>query len=286
MYGNCGSVSYFCINFELIDSISIYFSTGPITWAKKYPIAATGQRQSPIDFNGENCTVCKDSSVFKPLEAKYPLVINQLKMVNSGNGWRVDIPSDYVNDTFLKGGPLQHKYRLEQFHCHWGKNCESGSEHTVNGKYYAAELHFVHWNCDLFNNFKEAAKEDKGLAVLGVFLESSEIKHEEFEKITSMLKEIPYKGDETFIPRISIDNILPKNRSYWTYEGSLTTPPLYESVSWIVFKEPIRVHETQIDEFRKLFHTSKESKEPLKVIENYRPVQPLCGRSVAFVEYA
>ena len=34
---------------------------------------------------------------------------------------------------------------------------------------------------------------------------------------------------------------LPASKSYWTYEGSLTTPPLYESVTWILFKQPVEI---------------------------------------------
>ncbi len=45
----------------------------------------------------------------------------------------------------LTGGPLQHNYRLAQFHCHWGKDCSAGSEHTVNGKSYAAEVRIFLW---------------------------------------------------------------------------------------------------------------------------------------------
>jgi carbonic anhydrase len=33
---------------------------------------------------------------------------------------------------------------------------------------------------------------------------------------------------------------------YWTYDGSLTTPPLYESVKWIVFKEPFEMSDDQV----------------------------------------
>lgn len=40
----------------------------------------------------------------------------------------------------LSGGPLKHKYRLEQFHWHWGSANNKGSEHTVNGQMYAAEV--------------------------------------------------------------------------------------------------------------------------------------------------
>ncbi len=40
----------------------------------------------------------------------------------------------------LFGGPLTHKYKLEQFHCHWGCDSDQGSEHTVDGKPYAGEV--------------------------------------------------------------------------------------------------------------------------------------------------
>lgn len=42
--------------------------------------------------------------------------------------------------TGLKGGPLSDEYVLEQFHCHWGKTNETGSEHTVNGHCYSGEV--------------------------------------------------------------------------------------------------------------------------------------------------
>lgn len=52
------------------------------------------------------------------------------------------ILNNYKNIQFvaLSGGPLAHSYRLTQFHCHWGKDCCVGSEHTVNGRSYAAEV--------------------------------------------------------------------------------------------------------------------------------------------------
>ena len=40
----------------------------------------------------------------------------------------------------LVGGPLADTYRLEQFHCHWASNSDKGSEHTVDGRCYAAEV--------------------------------------------------------------------------------------------------------------------------------------------------
>lgn len=61
-------------------------------------------------------------------------------------------------------------YKLEQFHCHWGCTSDRGSEHTVDGRAYAGELHLVHWNCSKYSSFGEAAGYPDGLAVLGVFL--------------------------------------------------------------------------------------------------------------------
>lgn len=41
--------------------------------------------------------------------------------------------------------------------------------------------------------------------------------------------------------------LLPSNtEDYWTYHGSLTTPPLTESVTWIIMKQPIEVSHDQV----------------------------------------
>ncbi|KAG8133742.1 hypothetical protein E2320_011505, partial [Naja naja] len=69
----------------------------------------------------------------------------------------------------MKGGPVSGIYKLKQFHIHWG-SCEGqGSEHTVDGVKYDAELHLVHWNTK-YGTFDEAVKHPDGLAVVGVFL--------------------------------------------------------------------------------------------------------------------
>lgn len=80
------------------------------------------------------------------------------------------------------------------------------------------------------------------------------------------------------------------DKSYWTYEGSLTTPPLYESVTWLVLKNPIQVTEGQVGKFRELcFH--EESERPsdgsdVPVVANFRPVQPIHERIVSFIAWS
>ena len=85
----------------------------------------------------------------------------------------------------IKGGPLPGDkwYALEQFHCHWGSSDMIGSEHTVNGKPFAAELHMVYWNAAKYDNFKQAMKCPDGLAVLAVFLEEGQTRTNELHKV-------------------------------------------------------------------------------------------------------
>ena len=58
-----------------------------------------------------------------------------------------------------------------QFHFHWAKNdsTKGGSEHTLNGQQYFAEMHVVHYNTK-YSSFAEAQNNENGLAVLGFFI--------------------------------------------------------------------------------------------------------------------
>lgn len=69
-----------------------------------------------------------------------------------------------------------------------------------------------------------------------------------------------------------------KKIKYYTYKGSLTTPPCYESVTWIVFKDKIKISNTQLKKFRKL--KAQYGGAPGLMCDNIRPVQPLHKRKV------
>ena len=75
--------------------------------------------------------------------------------------------------------------------------------------------------------------------------------------------------------------------SYWTYEGSLTTPPLHETVTWIVFKKPMTVSKEQLSVMRSLKSNTRSAAlspragMPDKpMVNNYRPTQPMNNRIV------
>lgn len=250
---------------------------GPTTWANQYPQAG-GEKQSPVNIPVDQATedvVLKE----KPLYFDYDPYKCQM-IANPGYCWRVDVDG---KDSVLEGGPLEHKYELKQFHFHWGKTDKTGSEHTVDGKSYPAELHLVHWNRDLYKDYNEAVAKENGLAVLGAFIEIGE-EHSELKKLTDLLDAVKHKGDETAIPDgFDPTTLIPENRSYWTYDGSLTTPPCYETVTWIVFKNPIQISEQQISKFRELCSYCRDDTCPDdefggNIVENYRPPLPLGQR--------
>ncbi|KAJ8954042.1 hypothetical protein NQ318_004343 [Aromia moschata] len=177
------------------------------------------------------------------------------------------------------------KYELEQFHCHWGETDDQGSEHTINGTKFAGELHLVHWNTTKYHSFEEAAKHPDGLCVIGLLIKPGK-KHHEIDKIVAQLKNIEYKGQST---KISIPlnpaNFFPYDTSYYTYQGSLTTPPCSECVIWIVFKEPMEISHDQLAAFRTIKSYCRQDVCPGDEFDgcvktNCRPTVPIGKREV------
>ncbi|KAF7211712.1 carbonic anhydrase 7 isoform X2 [Nothobranchius furzeri] len=246
---------------------------GPSVWHKNYPIAL-GKRQSPVDIIPDETV--RDFSL-GPIVPDY----DRCTSVNiSNNGHSVVVEFVDCDDrSVIRGGPLDNPYRLKQFHFHWGGKGHDGSEHTVGGVGYTSELHLVHWNAIKYRSFREASKSSDGLAVLGIFLETGD-DHRWLHVITDALYMVKYKGSVTDFKDFNPRCLLPSSLHYWTYLGSLTTPPLYESVTWILLKEPITVSERQLAMFRMLQFNAEEEDERMRMENNFRPPQPLEGRTV------
>jgi carbonic anhydrase len=90
--------------------------------------------------------------------------------------------------------------------------------------------------------------------------------------VETLWQNLPAKKETEVVKSdVSIDaaDLLPKGRGYYTFTGSLTTPPCSEGVTWFVMKEPSPISAQQVARFGKLY--------PM----NARPVQPLHGRTVA-----
>ncbi|EDO42126.1 predicted protein, partial [Nematostella vectensis] len=229
---------------------------GPGKWSVKFPIAASGKRQSPIDIVSNET---KFDSTIPPVKVHYD-PFTKGKLTNTGHSVSFSGESDAsVPTPDITSGPLSHKYKFAQFHFHWGKDEKEGSEHRVDGKMYPSEMHIVHYNSDLYKDAASAMSSDNkdGLCVLGVFLEVKE---------------------DAFLLNIctcTIHLFFSCVLECWTYPGSLTTPPLSEIVNWIVLKNTIEISHHQL----KLFHGLQNAKGEC-ITHNYRPPCPLHGRVV------
>lgn len=243
---------------------------GPHTWASRYPLAA-GDGQSPIN-------IVEDDAIFDSELSSHPIKISYLpeadfEIENTGESFKVKIKQK----SEISGGPLTDRYRLEQFHLHWGSADDHGSEHTVNGRTYAAELHLVHWNCGKYASFSEAVDKNDGLAVLGIMIQPGE-DHRCFKMLTDSMDLVKCNNSHcslstTFDPSCLFPD---DTSSYWTYHGSLTTPPCCESVQWIVFEQPIQFSHRQLERLRGLQHHGEGD----YIMDNYRPPLPLGNRKV------
>ncbi|XP_071175153.1 carbonic anhydrase 2-like [Mytilus edulis] len=241
---------------------------GPCTWCNQFPIA-NGKRQSPIDICPDKIT-CDQQLANSPLVVKYE---KEPKAEAMNTGKSVKVQATKASE--ISGGPLTGTYRLEQFHFHWGADDNKGSEHTIDGKMYAAELHLVHYNTK-YANFGEAVDKPDGLAVFGFFIKPG-AKHVGMKELTdNTLCSITAEGKTCNMPcDLDMASLLNSDLTkYWTYLGSLTTPPLYESVTWIVFQDPIEMSNDQLQALRNLKCGSNF------IVDNYRPPVPLGDRTV------
>ncbi|XP_028665559.1 carbonic anhydrase 7 isoform X1 [Erpetoichthys calabaricus] len=283
---------------------------GPSEWHIDFPIAQ-GSRQSPINIVTSDAvydpdllplSICYDSCTTLSIFNDGHSVIVEFDDVDSKTEltprfqflWMhffkaLPCCRKYLSGLFkrqtstrqpgvIQSGPLQVPYRLKQCHFHWGGKNTHGSEHTVNGKSYASELHLVHWNAVKYKTFAEAAVAPDGLAVIGIFIETGD-DHPGLHQLTDAFYMVKFKGSKAVFPGFNPKSLLPKSLHYWTYPGSLTTPPLYENVIWIVLKEPIKISQKQMHRFRLLLF-SNEDEDRLPMIDNFRPPQPLKGRKV------
>ena len=207
-------------------------ATGPAHWAEicapRNATCAAGTRQSPIDLPEA------PEGDLPHLSFHYQLT--PLAVKNNGHTIEVEVePGSYVRIG-------SERFNLVQFHFH------TPSEHQLQGQSFPMELHFVH---------KNALGE---LAVVGVFLQEGAA-HPVLQEIWDHIG-APESGE------INSEDLLPANREYYRYAGSLTTPPCTEGVRWHVMHTPIEVSAAQIAEFQAIF--------PL----NARPLQLLNDRPV------
>jgi carbonic anhydrase len=224
---------------------SYHEADGPGRWSglsPEYAACGVGREQSPIDIATSSARQAPDSTAvrFGPVVAMaFPTSI-----VNNGHTVQFDSPGSGV---LLVG---EERYVFQQLHFH------SPSEHTIDGRSYPLEAHFVH-------------KSDGGkLAVVAVLFEEGA----ENSGLGLYWNHLPSSVTEPVpLPMggVAVSALLPASREVYRYSGSLTTPPCSEGVAWFVATSRASVSAAQVAAFRAVAPT------------NNRPVQLLGGRSIS-----
>lgn len=214
--------------------------SGPEHWGELSPdflMCSEGWNQSPINLVND-----VDANL-PALEFNY--FSANINEVNNGHS----IQQNMNPGSFLRVPEKNLEFGLKQFHFH------SPSEHTIDGKSFAMEVHFVH------------ADKHGNLAVVGIMIDEGE-EHPVLKQLWAFMPENP---GETRQEPIGIEetNLLPPTREFFAYSGSLTTPPCTEGVRWVVLKTPIQASAEQIAIFKKRVGPATN-----------RPVQPLNARMI------
>ena len=226
--------------------------------------ASDGQRQSPIAISTSETRPCSSLQELNFINWDQPIS----GMWRNGGHALQFTPDQSSQQTSLK----THKglYTLVQFHFHCGQEGSPGSEHTVDGMQLDAELHLV-----MKDNTKPENSGDQ-FTVVGVMLESSDDKDTSFPGVWSQLQPAPKFSEERQVTGLVCKDLLPKQHTYYYYEGSLTTPPCSEIVQWILLKQIVKTPRSFLAQLR---HVGCDQ-DGVQQHYSFRALQQLNGRCV------
>lgn len=237
-----------------------------------------GKKQSPVDLNRRSPERYVPEFEYSK---EYRTAPKSMVMINSGHSVVITIPGKY--QPRIRYGGLRGQYIFNNLHFHWGNDSNRGSEHTVNRMRYPMEAHLVHYSAR-FSSLEAAveSKEKDALAVLGIFITTGYQRYQRrFTRIASQLDEIKYKEQSTEIDPFPLVDILPSHTDgFYRYFGSLTTPDCNEVVVWTIFADEVRVPWNLLAEIRAIYSTGENETPEERLVDNFRPTQPLNGRTV------
>ena len=215
-------------------------ATGPAKWAKldkSFASCATGKTQSPIDVPDHDVR----KGDLPPLLFDYRP--SPLRIIDNGHTIQVNYAP---GSTISVAGT---RYELVEFHFH------KPGEQKISGKGHDMEAQLVH------------RSKDGKLAVIAVPLDEGK----ESALIKTLWANLPQTRDKENVVdavKINVLELIPRDKGYYTFAGSLTSPPCSEDVKWFVLKTPTQISGDQIARFGRSY--------PM----NARPVQEVNGRDI------
>lgn len=277
--------------------MNFFVLLGQESWGKHFHQCA-GKHQSPIDI--DSCFVTMVA--LSPLEMQgFNTTVGRALLTNNGHTGKKYfnfIEHHHETTTYastllammkidgnikptISGGPLNAVYEFAQLHFHWGQNDTCGSENKFDKKQFPLELHIVFYKKE-YLNVDSALNYSDGLTVLAcifevmikyfslvvflcqIFLQLADKPNPKYDSFVQLLSQVTTPGLIAVFPKApTLYDLLPNDLSqYFTYHGSLTTPPCSEAVTWIDFRETIKIKSTQVNEannFMKKRITGKRS---------------------------
>jgi carbonic anhydrase len=209
---------------------------GPAAWKALKPefSACAGRNQSPINVAGT-------------IDAQLPALAFNYKAGGTevvNNGHTIQVNYEAGNGISMDGM----QFELKQFHFH------APSENRIDGKSYPLEAHLVH------------ADKDGNLAVVSVVFDLGPAN----PAVAAAWGQMPKTEGKAALPaKVTANGLLPTDRDYYRYNGSLTTPPCTEGVRWVVMKRPMTISREQLEAFKTTLG-----------FDNNRPVQPVYARPI------
>jgi carbonic anhydrase len=214
--------------------------TGPLRWGKldpAYEACSKGNEQSPVDIRGARL-----NKALQPIQFHY--IADPVTLENNGHAIVAHvIPGSYILVEGVRYNLVQYDFRHP-------------SEETVKGKLSDMSVHLIHKSAD-----------GKLVIVAVRLIEDQNKPNALLATLWPHLPPAPGKTDKV-TDMVNPGGLLPADRGYWTYTGSLTTPPCTEGVRWFVFEQQMTLSRDQLRAFTAIFKV------------NTRPNQDLHGRHI------
>ncbi|OBS60373.1 hypothetical protein A6R68_08525 [Neotoma lepida] len=234
------------------------FVPGPPFWGlvnAAWSLCAVGKRQSPVDVELKRVL--------------YDPFLPPLRLSTGGEKLRGTLYNTGRHVSFLpasrpvvnvSGGPLLYSHRLSELRLLFGARDGAGSEHQINHQGFSAEVvQLIHFNQELYGNLSAASRGPNGLAILSLFVNVAD--------------------DAYFLQDLSLELLFPESFGFITYQGSLSTPPCSETVTWILIDRALNITSLQMHSLR-LLSQNPPSQIFQSLSGNGRPLQPLAHRAL------